>query len=571
MTTMESIKTLIGCNVKEKNNEYGNLETEYLFKTIQNYGGSLSNSKKIASFTEEPDQLIIEILEKLDVEIRINDDVHDRYPEANALHILEEGIKEDVDVIVMLDTDIVVSQDFSEFLLKEKILAKPEDRDPFTLDAWEQLFDYFKIPFPQERFKTSCTAQETIPYFNGGVIIVPKIYAVELLKNWKYFIERIIDEEEKMPKDFINSSKGVKGNIRFTGQIAFSLALIKSKFPYEALPLSMNYPYSGTVHHTEHPEKLDPFVIHHHHCIAEDGKLLGTPYSNINKRIDEINSFLIENKEYNISLENDNPLVIRNLSMQHDFWEIVERIKNLPLDSTNADLQYYLALSLHHTAGTSSKDEAIARYKMALENDFDKFMIYKDRGYLYYLSSDIDNAKKDLEKALKMNPADVEVIRRISLTDHRIPELSKLHSEKKYQTIIDKLNNLSIDDTNGYLQYYFATALHKTNQRLDEALKRYNTALENGLNDFWLFLNRAALQVSLKNYDDFFSDYEQGYDLLLSYFESTEPHIDYLRTITWKKDEDLEHLRGIIKEIHNSTGWKILTKLDVLKKNDLSD
>ena len=222
------------------------------------------------------------------------------------------------------------------------------------------------------------------------------------MKNWKYFIERIIDEEEKMPKDFINSSKGVKGNIRFTGQIAFSLALIKSKFPYEALPLSMNYPYSGTVHHTEHPEKLVPFVIHHHHCIAEDGKLLGTPYSNINKRIDEINSFLIENKEYNISLENDNPLVIRNLSMQHDFWEIVERIKNLPLDSTNADLQYYLALSLHHTAGTSSKDEAIARYKMALENDFDKFMIYKDRGYLYYLSSDIDNAKKDLEKAFDL-------------------------------------------------------------------------------------------------------------------------------------------------------------------------
>ena len=38
-----------------------------------------------------------------------------------------------------------------------------------------------------------------------------------------------------------------------------------------------------------------------------------------------------------------------------------------------------------------------------------------------------------------------------------------------------------------------------------------------------------------------------------------------------KKDEDLEHLRGIIKEIHSSTGWKILTKLDVLKKNDLSD
>ena len=568
---MNADRILIGCNVKEKNSEYANLETEYLFKTLREYGGSLANAKKIACFIEEPDSSIKKILEKLQIQIRIVDPIDNHQSFGNKIRIIDEGIKEDVDVIVMLDTDIVISHDFSEFLNTQKIMIKPEDRDPFTLDDWEQLFDYFKLPFPQKRFKTSCTAQETIPYFNGGVIIIPKIYAVELLDNWKYFIKKLLAEQKNLPENFVNSEKDHNGDIRFTDQIAFSLALIKSKFPYDALPLSMNYPYSGTVHHTEHPEKLDPFVIHHHHCIAEDGKLLGTPYSNINKRIDEINSFLIENKEYNISLENDNPLVIRNLSMQHDFWEIIERIKNLPLDSTNADLQYYLALSLHHTAGTSSKDEAIARYKMALENDFDKFMIYKDRGYLYYLSSDIDNAKKDLEKALKMNPADVEVIRRISLTDHRIPELSKLHSEKKYQTIIDKLNNLSIDDTNGYLQYYFATALHKTNQRLDEALKRYNTALENGLNDFWLFLNRAALQVSLKNYDDFFSDYEQGYDLLLSYFESTEPHIDYLRTITWKKDEDLEHLRGIIKEIHNSTGWKILTKLDVLKKNDLSD
>ena len=57
----------------------------------------------------------------------------------------------------------------------------------------------------------------------------------------------------------------------------------------------------------------------------------------------------------------------------------------------------------------------------------------------------------------------------------------------------------------------------------------------------------------------------------MSYFESTEPHIDYLCSITWKKVEDLEHLRGIIKETHNSTGWKILAKLDVLKKNDLCD
>ena len=502
---MNADRILIGCNVKEKNSEYANLETEYLFKTLREYGGSLANAKKIACFIEEPDSSIKKILEKLQIQIRIVDPIDNHQSFGNKIRIIDEGIKEDVDVIVMLDTDIVISHDFSEFLNTQKIMIKPEDRDPFTLDDWEQLFDYFKLPFPQKRFKTSCTAQETIPYFNGGVIIIPKIYAVELLDNWKYFIKKLLTEQKNLPKNFVNSEKDRHGDIRFTDQIAFSLALIKSKFPYDALPLSMNYPYSGTVHHTEHPEKLNPFIIHHHHCIAENGKLLATPYSNINKRIDEINSFLIENKEYDKPLENDNPIVIRNLSMQNNFWEIIARIKNLPLDSTDPFLQYNLALALHHTSGIGELwDEALARYSMALKNGFNKFEIYKNRGYLYYQASDIDNAKKDLEIALKMNPFDVEVVRRLALTEDRITELSKLHSERKYQIIIDKLNDLSIDETNPYLQYYLATSLHKTNQRLDEALKRYNTAQKNGLTDFWLLLNRAELNVILKNYEDFF-------------------------------------------------------------------
>ena len=120
---------------------------------------------------------------------------------------------------------------------------------------------------------------------------------------------------------------------------------------------------------------------------------------------------------------------------------------------------------------------------------------------------------------------------------------------------------------------------------MDEALTRYNVALENGLQDFWLLLNRAQLNVILKNYEDFSSDFSLGYDLLLSYFEGTEPHLADLRNLLWKQDEDLahlrklnvkkdqdiSHLRKIIEEIHNSSSWKLLTKLDFLKKNKLDE
>ena len=187
--------------------------------------------------------------------------------------------------------------------------------------------------------------------------------------------------------------------------------------------------------------------------------------------------------------------------------------------------------------------------------------------------------------ALEINPFDTETIRRLALTDDSVTELTKLHSEQKYQEIVEKLSNLSIDEKNPYLQYYLAVSLHKTNQRLDEALTRYNVALENGLKDFWLLLNRAELNVILKNYEEFSSDFSLGYDLLLSYFESTEPHLDTLRNLLWKqeedlthlrklnvkKDEDIIHLRKIIQDIHDSSSWKLLTKLDFLKKNKLDE
>jgi len=592
---MNTDKILVGCSVKGKNAEYANLETEYLFKTLLEFGDDLGNAKKIACFTEEPDSSIKEILNKLQVQIRLIDPIDNRQSFGNKIRILEEAIKEDVDVIVMLDTDVVIARDFSQFLGTQKIMIKPEDSDPFTLSDWQELFDLFKLQLPPERFQTSCSGQETIPYFNGGVMIIPKLHASELLEQWKYFLKQLLDKQNTLPKNFSENPHDNK-QPRFFDQIAFSLAITKSKLPYEVLPLSMNYPYSGPVHYTEHPEKLDPFIIHHHHCIAENGKLLGTPYSNINNKIDEINLFLIENKEYNISLEIDDPLVIRNLSMQHDFWEIYERIKDLPIDSDNASLQYYLALSLHHTHSTARIDEALVRYDKALENGFEKFMIYSDRGFLYHLAGDMKNARKDLLLAFELKPYDLENKRRLALTDSRIPMLKKLHSNLKFKEIIEKIGDLSLDDDNAYLHHYLGTALHKIGKDFDKALLHYEKAVECGMTDFWLYLSRAELYAQLGMIDKFKTDFQLGYGKLVDYYEITEPHIDYLRTLIWKKDTgleklrelnvkkdaglkklrrlntgkdaDIENLRSIINEMRDSPSWKLVKKFGFAKNKD---
>ena len=45
-------------------------------------------------------------------------------------------------------------------------------------------------------------------------------------------------------------------------------------------------------------------------------------------------------------------------------------------------------------------------------------------------------------------------------------------------------------------------------------------------------------------------------------------HMDELRELNMKKDEDIEHLRNIIKQIHESPAWKLIKKIDFLKKNN---
>ena len=476
----------------------------------------------------------------------------------------------------MLDTDIVVARDFSKFLDTKKIMIKPEDRDPFSLTDWKQLFDYFKINFPSERFHTSCSHQETIPYFNGGVIIIPKVFAKEFLDQWKYFLKKLLDEKLNLPMNFIP-------NARFFDQIAFSLALIQSKLPYDILPLSMNYPYSGTVHSSENPQSLNPFIIHHHHCILETGNLMHCPYDNINVKIDEINKFLTDNREIKIDVSDKASVIsIRNLTMIHEFEKVTERLSTLPLDDSNPDLQYYLALSLHNTI--KNFDEALIRYTKALELGFTDYMVYADRGWLYYMMGDVKNATNDLIKSLSINPYDIETKKRLARLDPRIDQVKLLCDEKSFNDIIKILSDVKLDDSNPFLQYYLALSLHNTTENFDEALIRYTKALELGFEPFWIFLNRGSLQLLQNNLNEGKIDLIKAQKIdpdnfevhrqlnLLKYavpetqhflqtIKDKDGYIAHLEDVVKEKDDYIEQVikqyRDTINQIRSSKSWRI--------------
>ena len=116
------------------------------------------------------------------------------------------------------------------------------------------------------------------------------------------------------------------------------------------------------------------------------------------------------------------------------------------------------------------------------------------------------------------------------------------------------------------------------------------------MTDFWLYLSRAELYAQLGMIDKFKTDFQLGYGKLVDYYEITEPHIDYLRTLIWKKDAgleklrelnvkkdaglkklrrlntgkdaDIENLRSIINEMRDSPSWKLVKKFGFAKNKD---
>ena len=176
------------------------LETEYLFKSLNLYGGKLANAQKIACFSEPIDSKLKNDLENLGVKIKIINDIDPRCLFANKIQNLELSDYENIEFLIALDTDVVITKDFSEFLDASKVGAKPVDRDPLSLEDWKSLYGFFGLKVPEERYLTHFTLQETIPYFNSGVLLIPKKFIKPLYETWKKYVQRLLSSYNDLPK-----------------------------------------------------------------------------------------------------------------------------------------------------------------------------------------------------------------------------------------------------------------------------------------------------------------------------------------------------------------------------------
>jgi len=398
---------LIGCKVSEFNRNDSNLETEYLFRTINQFGGSMANAQKMACFTDTPDKNLLNLLEKLGVEIKHVKPIDERNKYSHKLRVIEEGAKFDVDYIVLLDTDIVVVDDFSKYVSGSSVRLK-SGADYLTIQQWASLFDYFDLELPKERI-IALSGRKTIPCFQSGVVIIPKKYAMTLFQTWKNFIHTLCDTNKNLPNNIHVFSQNYE-------EISLTLSLMKAKIPYEYLSLGMNYTMHHIIHDRFHPKSEDPYLLHYFHCFSNTGKIWHSQYDNVNKKIDKINEFLLKDRTFSPTEKKyPSTKTIYYLFLVKKYQEILKLLSDLPLNHENAEYQFSLAVC--REVVEKKYDEALHRYGMALKNGYEPFWVHFNRGTLYLKRGEIKKAIKDLKIAHDLDPDNKDAKKRLEFVE----------------------------------------------------------------------------------------------------------------------------------------------------------
>lgn len=285
---MKSPKLLITC-VGENLPVY-HQKIMNLFHTVNEFGGQLAYEKLVANFVGSIDKDVKAKLENMGVDVRIVQPFDSRSPHCNKIRMLE--IEDDYDIMIALDCDVVIVRDFSKELSPKYFQAKPVNNDPLTIEQWEYLFSYFQLECPNERVETTGIKQlVTVPYFNSGVLAIPKQYVNRLRESWAKYATLLMDNYPNMGE--IGERK------YFADQHALSLALVAEKIPIKVFPVEMNFSTPVKMKPKLLPHKMHPYIFHYHKFVEENGLIMKTrfKYRVPDSYIKKVNKFLKKRKK----------------------------------------------------------------------------------------------------------------------------------------------------------------------------------------------------------------------------------------------------------------------------------
>jgi hypothetical protein len=254
-------------------------QTTRLLRSIRWFGGKLAESRIVVCTVGRLGAESERELCELGAEVRVVSRFHPANPTANRHQLIAELLDAPESLLFLLDCDTIIARDPLPFLDGVNFQAKIAPTPTVNDAVFERLFSFFGIPKPPRSYVTGLDGTPTVPYFNGGVLAMPRAIARTLAPVWRRYNQVLADRPEL-----------VAPCQRHMHQASLTLALVETGVPCRELPLAMNFQINAT--HVAAPRDwatTDPVIVHYHHLATDDGLLLPCPYPAVQARIEAFN------------------------------------------------------------------------------------------------------------------------------------------------------------------------------------------------------------------------------------------------------------------------------------------
>jgi hypothetical protein len=170
-------------------------------------------------------------------------------------------------ILVALDCDIAVIDDFSSGLSHSAVCGVPASVSPLRPNEWLALLSLLDLRPDNRNLKTINTLEELpVPYLNSGVLFIPAKYGEALTDRWRHYIGRLLTL-----RTTLNWPDGIWF---YLDQIALTCALLAAGLPVEVLDVTYNFPTNVLVQENAIHGNTDIRVLHYHRKLRSSGALL---------------------------------------------------------------------------------------------------------------------------------------------------------------------------------------------------------------------------------------------------------------------------------------------------------
>jgi hypothetical protein len=273
-------RLLLTCVAEDRPKFHARVET--LVGSARKLGGALGRSPIVINMLQSADSAFVRRMDALGAEVRIVPRFNSDYTAyTNKLRMLETQDRDDFDVLLAVDCDIAVTGDPTALVSSDAVSVVPADVDPLSEPQWQAFLGGLAIVPGPRSVRATKTGRPMYPYFNSGVVAIPRGLCPELLAAWTQALGDVHALQRRQPK-LVPRAKRV-----FADQYALMVALRRG-LPWTVVSPELNFPTHVTLHGAT-VDGLRPVLLHYHNEVDGEGFLFRPRSSVAESAADRVN------------------------------------------------------------------------------------------------------------------------------------------------------------------------------------------------------------------------------------------------------------------------------------------